>query len=104
MEANLNAGEYKKVYDQSENPFSEFRKREKMAQMQKLNVAERITHSSMSLIADWKPARTLVFVYALALHALVFISLWHAAHGHHSMCCPCGRDHKLALLQGREAH
>ena len=83
-------------------------------QMQSLNIAERTVFSSMRVIAEWKvysscavlllsgwqPARTLVFVYALALHCLVFVSLWHAAHGHHSMCCACTREHKLAVLNG----
>lgn len=96
--------DYKKAYDQHENPFSQFRKREKQAQLQSLNIAERTVFSSMSVIAEWKPARTMVFVYALALHMLVFVSLWHAAHGHHTMCCACTTQHKLAILNGGDHH
>eukprot|EP00656_Telonema_subtile_P014661 TRINITY_DN17558_c0_g1_i2.p1 TRINITY_DN17558_c0_g1~~TRINITY_DN17558_c0_g1_i2.p1 ORF type:complete len:262 (+),score=77.10 TRINITY_DN17558_c0_g1_i2:118-903(+) len=92
--------DYKKAYEQTENPFSQFRRREKQGQIQNLNIAERTVFSGMSVIAEWKPARTMVFVYALVLHALVFVSLWHAAHGHHSMCCACTQQHKLALLNG----
>merc|ERR1712166_453508 len=95
-----NLGVYRKAYEQNENPFSAFRSREKQEALQSLNIAERMTHSGVNLIVNHKPARTLVFLYCLALHALVFMSLWHAAHGHHSQCCACSREQKLAMMHG----
>jgi len=82
------------------DPFAQFGKNEQQLQMQKLSAPEKIMLTSTKAIVGNKFARTFVFFYALALHTLIFVSMWHAAHGHHTQCCPCSHKDILSGMHG----
>ena len=64
------------------NPFAAFSAAERARQYKNLSVAEKITlHTTRFFLAS-KAARSFVFFYALALHLLVFATLYLWGHHH----------------------
>lgn len=58
-------------------------RRERAKRYKNLSAPEKITLSSSRLFLSNKYARTFVFFYSLALHLLVFSTLYHFAHTAH---------------------
>lgn len=71
---------YRRMYDnsinESINPLSRFHKREKGEFLKRLNPAERIALSTSNLMLSNKFGRIFMFWYTIALHVLVFASLY----------------------------
>lgn len=87
--ARLRAGEdvetsYRKLYEERVNPFADFNRREKLKSYGNLSTAEKITLNSTRLVMASKFARTFVFFYSVALHGLVFATLYHFTHVAHA--------------------
>ena len=86
-------GPYKRMYNETMDPFADFHRRERARQYQRLSPAEKITLSSSRFFLSNKLARNFVFFYVLALHLLVFATLWHFAHVSHRGCAEDVHDH-----------
>jgi homeobox protein cut-like len=71
---------YKNLYEDSVNPFTIFNRKEKQERYKGLNTAEKVTlHTGRFFLAN-KYSRTFIFFYALALHLLVFLTLYKLAN------------------------
>jgi homeobox protein cut-like len=81
---------YRRMYQESLDPFADFSRREKARSYAKLSSADKITLKSSRFVLGNKHARTFMFFYVLALHLLVFATLWHFAHVTHAE--GCGED------------
>eukprot|EP01126_Amoeba_proteus_P003944 TRINITY_DN1132_c1_g1_i6.p1 TRINITY_DN1132_c1_g1~~TRINITY_DN1132_c1_g1_i6.p1 ORF type:complete len:654 (+),score=188.23 TRINITY_DN1132_c1_g1_i6:268-2229(+) len=66
---------YKEMYDESVNPFAEFRKKEKLAQIESLNPFEKIILKTTRYFLSTRKTRVLLCTYLGLLHLLVFFSL-----------------------------
>lgn len=73
-------GRYNGLYESKVDPFTKFRDREREQRRRHMGMADRAMFLFGQLINSSKLARTLVFVYTLVLHALVFFMMMHAAH------------------------
>lgn len=73
-------GRYAGLYESKVDPFSKFRDREREQRRRHMGMADRAMFLFGQLINSSKLARTLVFVYTLVLHALVFFMMMHATH------------------------
>lgn len=71
---------YRKMYEDSVNPFLLFNRREKHERYKELNAAEKVTLRTGRFFLANKYSRTFIFFYALALHILVFLTLYKLAH------------------------
>jgi hypothetical protein len=74
---------YRRMYDESLDPFAAFGRREQARTYARLSRADKITLKSSRFILGNKFARSILFFYFLALHLLVFATLWHFAHVTH---------------------
>ena len=83
---------YKKLYNEANDPFADFARREKAQQYERLSAAERITLSSSRFFLSSKMARTFLFFYVLVMHLLVFATLWHFTNVSHRGCTGGGGD------------
>jgi homeobox protein cut-like len=71
---------YKNLYEDSVDPFTLFNRKEKQERYKGLNTAEKVTlHTGRFFLAN-KYSRTFIFFYALALHLLVFLTLYKLAN------------------------
>ncbi|ELR24051.1 protein casp, putative [Acanthamoeba castellanii str. Neff] len=71
---------YRNLYEDSVNPFTLFNRKEKQERYKGLNTAEKVTlHTGRFFLAN-KYSRTFIFFYALALHLLVFLTLYKLAN------------------------
>ena len=61
-------------------------RREKQRRYKNLTTAEKITLSSSRFFLSNKYARNFIFFYSLALHLLVFSTLFHFTHVNHKAC------------------
>jgi homeobox protein cut-like len=87
---------YAVLYEEKVNPFKAFRKRQKLQSYKKLSTSEKITLRVGQFCLSKKSVRSCLFFYALALHALVFITLWmHTVTDH----CASHGDHELGPPQ-----
>jgi len=71
---------YKKLYEESVNPFLVFNKKEKYERYKELNTAEKFTFTTFRWCLANKYLRTFLFFYAIALHLLVFLTLYRFAN------------------------
>eukprot|EP01090_Pellita_catalonica_P020016 TRINITY_DN6971_c0_g3_i1.p1 TRINITY_DN6971_c0_g3~~TRINITY_DN6971_c0_g3_i1.p1 ORF type:complete len:323 (-),score=70.04 TRINITY_DN6971_c0_g3_i1:156-1028(-) len=78
---NSNAHElkYKKLYENSVNPFNDFNKKVKYERYKHLNAAEKVTLTTWRWCMASKYLRNFIFFYVVALHILVFSTLYHFA-------------------------
>eukprot|EP00850_Spirogloea_muscicola_P003500 SM000014S00288 [mRNA] locus=s14:408159:413617:- [translate_table: standard] len=67
---------YKKLYEEDINPFAAFSRREREQRYRELGLRDRIALTSGRFLLGNKFARTFVFFYSIALHLLVFASLY----------------------------
>lgn len=74
---------YRRLYMESHDPFTDFRRREKQSQLERLSTAERITLTSSRFFLGSKLARNFLFAWVCVTHLLVFLMLWHFTHVSH---------------------
>lgn len=67
---------YRKIYEEDINPFTAFSKKEKERRYKELGLRDKITLTSGRFLMGNKYARTFIFFYSIALHLLVFTSLY----------------------------
>lgn len=77
---------YSREFEDSVSPFAAFRKREQSRRYQRLSAADKITLGGGRLCMGSKTVRNFMLFYALALHLLVFVTLYHFTHFNHSHC------------------
>ena len=89
---------YRALYAlEAQDPFADFRRRDKARQLESLSTAERITLTSSRFFLANKHARTLLFCYVLFMHALVFATLLHFTRVSHV----CEHNHERPFVQPR---
>eukprot|EP00742_Colponemidia_sp_Colp-10_P010340 GILJ01011351.1.p1 GENE.GILJ01011351.1~~GILJ01011351.1.p1 ORF type:complete len:643 (+),score=162.47 GILJ01011351.1:25-1929(+) len=71
---------YKQMYEENMNPFEEFSRNERNKRYQDLNAVERIALSSGRLLLSHKYPRQFVIFYVLALHLLVFLTVYRMSY------------------------
>lgn len=77
---------YKKIYEETINPFAAFSNKEKEQRYKELGLRDRITLTSGRFLLANKHARTFVFFYSIGLHILVFLSVYRlSALSHYSV-------------------
>jgi homeobox protein cut-like len=67
---------YKKIYEQQLDPFTQFHREERNEQFKKLSAAEKITFRMSRIMLSHKYSRLFVFFYLIALHLLVFATVY----------------------------
>jgi homeobox protein cut-like len=78
---------YRKLYQDSLDPFESFARQQRQQRFQSLSPADRIALRGGRLMLGSKVARSFALAYALALHALVAATLWHFTTARHSDGC-----------------
>ncbi len=73
---------YRAMYEDKMNPFTAFSKAERVRQYQDLGLVDKITLQTTRAFLASKMARSFVFFYVVALHALVFFTLYMWGHHH----------------------
>ncbi|KAK4148229.1 CASP C terminal-domain-containing protein [Dichotomopilus funicola] len=79
---------YRKAYESNLSPFAQFRGRESARAYQRMSLPERIVYSVARLVLASRTSRNLFALYCLALHVLVFCSLFvmgPSAADHHAL-------------------
>uniref|UniRef100_A0A0X3PU48 Protein CASP n=1 Tax=Schistocephalus solidus TaxID=70667 RepID=A0A0X3PU48_SCHSO len=71
---------YSHAYEARLNPFRQFGEEERRRRYQALQLHEKLIHSLGRLIIEHPGARLAAFLYAMALHLLVFVVLYKLAH------------------------
>eukprot|EP00741_Cyanophora_paradoxa_P009913 tig00000157_g9603.t1 len=69
-------GRYKALYDEKYNPFAAFSQKQRQDAVKQLSVPERLTLRGSEFFLRNKVFRTFLFFYSLALHLLVFTTLY----------------------------
>lgn len=85
--------DYRKAYQDSLDPFEAFNKAQRAKTYNRLSSADKITLRGGSLIAGNKIARNFFLIYALLLHILIAITLWHFTQVSHKECIGGEDDH-----------
>ncbi|CAI7819911.1 unnamed protein product [Closterium sp. NIES-53] len=67
---------YKKIYEETINPFAAFSTKEREQRVRDLGLRDRITLTSGKFLLSNKYARTFVFFYSIGLHILVALSMY----------------------------
>jgi len=77
---------YQQSYEQGLNPFHQFSQAERQRKYGELSLADKITLTTSRTLLSSKIGRSFLFFYVLALHLLVFVTLYYWAHT--STCTP----------------
>lgn len=91
---------YARLYEESVNPFKEFQGQQREKQRKALGVADRAVYALAQLIFGTPAARLFVFCYLVALHVLVFSSVFRMAHTSSEQLA----DHSAAVLAPENRH
>lgn len=75
LDLEMTEARYRQAYEDKMNPFSDFSARERRRRLHGLNMFDRTTYQAMTYFMSNKNARLGLFIYAFALHALVFFVL-----------------------------
>jgi homeobox protein cut-like len=67
---------YRKAYESNISPFAAFRGRESARAYKRMTLPERVVYSVTRMVLASRTSRNLFAVYCLALHVLVFFSLY----------------------------
>jgi homeobox protein cut-like len=67
---------YRKAYESNLSPFAAFRGRESARAYKRMSLPERVVYSVTRMVLASRTSRNLFALYCLALHLLVFCSLW----------------------------
>mmetsp|Transcript_43574 Transcript_43574/g.109962 ORF Transcript_43574/g.109962 Transcript_43574/m.109962 type:complete len:176 (+) Transcript_43574:208-735(+) len=70
---------YMKLYERSVDPFAQFNRKERASRYKELSAAEKVTLNFGSFFLGTKFSRMFIFFYAIALHVLVFSTLYKLA-------------------------
>ncbi|KAL4425119.1 hypothetical protein ABPG77_008224 [Micractinium sp. CCAP 211/92] len=110
LEAGAVVGRYLQQYEQSINPFADFKAKEREARRKQLPLQDKAMYAVGSLISGNSVARTAIFFYALALHAVIFLILARTSHRHvehledlEETCLRLQHSHTAAALTGGAA-
>jgi len=71
---------YERLYEQKLNPFVEFSNAERNRKLQELNIGERMLLSTTMACVSSSAGRSVLLVYVVTMHALVFFTLYYTAH------------------------
>ncbi|PRW51060.1 CASP-like [Chlorella sorokiniana] len=82
LEAGAVVGKYMAQYEQSINPFADFKAKEREARRKQLPLQDRAMYAVGSLISGNSAARSVIFFYLLVLHAVIFLILARTSHSH----------------------
>ena len=74
---------YKDLYNASLDPFERFAAQQRQQKFLSLSRADRLTLSGGRLILGSKIARSFALGYAIMLHLLVAVTLWHFSTARH---------------------
>lgn len=85
---------YRSAYESNISPFAQFRGRESARAYKRMSLPERIVFSITRMVLATRTSRNLFAAYCVALHLLVFISLYWAGMGGESAV---GKVGKVAL-------
>ena len=69
---------YRKAYESNLSPFAAFRGRESAREYKRMSLPERMVYSVTRMVLASRTSRNLFAVYCVALHVLVFCSLFWA--------------------------
>ncbi|CAI5476648.1 unnamed protein product [Closterium sp. Yama58-4] len=75
---------YKKIYEETINPFAAFSTKEREQRVRDLGLRDRITLTSGKFLLSNKYARTFVFFYSIGLHILVALSMYRLSSLSHA--------------------
>lgn len=90
---------YKKMYEDDINPFTAFSKKEKERRYKELGLRDKITLTSGRFVLGNKYARTFIFFYSIALHLLVFSSMYRFSSLSHSDITSREMEYKMAAVE-----
>ena len=76
--------QYKKIYEQSVNPFTQFHKREQNKRFEKLNSVDKIILIGGRFFMKNRYSRAFLFFYFLFLHFVLFLTMYNWTHAHHT--------------------
>jgi homeobox protein cut-like len=71
---------YKTQYEEQINPFAAFSRNQRREQIDELAPAERVLLRATEVFLQTKLSRYFIVIYSLALHVIVFITLYRSAH------------------------
>ncbi|KAL4853646.1 hypothetical protein ACK3TF_005368 [Chlorella vulgaris] len=80
VEAGTIVSKYMQQYEQSINPFADFKAKEREARRKQLPIQDKAMYGVANLISGNSVARSAIFFYALALHAVIFLILARTSH------------------------
>ena len=95
---------YREMYEEGVSPFSVFNRKEKYKRYNDLNMAEKVTLQSSRWFLKNKVTRTILFVYALSLHLLIFFMLTSHTHANAPHASPVDALHATAHEDAMEHH
>jgi hypothetical protein len=75
---------YRRLYQEALDPFELFARQQRAQRFQSLSPADRLALRGGRLFLGTKFARSLFLAYALLMHLLVAITLWHFVSARHS--------------------
>lgn len=90
---------YSQAYEANLDPFNQFSRQERLRHYQILQPHEKVMLKIVRLVVGNRRARLGAFVYALALHILVFLALYNAVHFQNSAA-----DTEASCLQRYAEH
>lgn len=90
---------YKKMYEDDINPFTAFSKKEKERRYKELGLRDKITLTGGRFVLGNKYARTFIFFYSIALHLLVFASMYQCSSLSHSAIKHREMEYKKAVVE-----
>jgi len=90
---------YKKMYEDDINPFTAFSKKEKERRYKELGLRDKITLTSGRFVLGNKYARTFIFFYSIALHLLVFSSMYRFSSLSYSDIKSRELEYKMAAVE-----
>ena len=76
--------QYKKIYEQSVNPFTQFHKREQNKRFEKLHSVDKIILIGGRFFMKNRYSRAFLFFYFLFLHFVLFLTMYNWTHAHHT--------------------
>ena len=76
--------EYKRIYEQSVNPFSQFHKQEQQKRFEKLNNVDKVILVGGRFFMKNRHSRAFLFFYFIFLHVVLFATMYNWIHAHHT--------------------
>lgn len=70
---------YKKLYEESVNPFVAFNRKERYSRYNQLSAAEKVTLTMGDFFLSNKYSRLFILIYTIVLHLFIFIMIYNFA-------------------------